>query len=108
MNAIKFRSCYLQDVTIVSNEFLDRFLPTVNGDFLRIYLYLLRASGSGSEAISISSIADRMNCTENDVLRSIRYWQKEGVLDLKDDEEGRHKAEGRLRQRFRQVYDRYL
>ena len=88
MNAIKFRSCYLQDVTIVSNEFLDRFLPTVNGDFLRIYLYLLRASGSGSEAISISSIADRMNCTEKDVERALRFFFCFGVLTLGGEEAG--------------------
>ena len=88
MTAIKFRSCYLQDVTIVSNEFLDRFLPTVNGDFLRIYLYLLRASGSGSEAISISSIADRMNCTEKDVERALRFFEREGVLTLGGEEAG--------------------
>ncbi len=88
MDTIRIRSCFSQDVTVISNDFLDRFLPQANGDFLKIYLYILRTAGMNKGSLSLTGIADRMNCTENDVLRSIRYWQKEGVLDLKDDEEG--------------------
>ena len=36
MDMIKIRSCLSQDVTIISNDFLDRFLPEANGEFIKI------------------------------------------------------------------------
>lgn len=87
MNTVKIRSCFPQDVTVISNDFLDRFLPAANGEFMKIYLYLLRTAGKGEETFSICSIADRMNCTENDVLRALRYWEKEGVLQMAEEKE---------------------
>ena len=88
MDTIRIGSCFSQDVTVIANEFLDRFLPEANGDFLRICLYLMRIAGSGSEVLSLCSVADRMNCTETDVTRALRYWEKEGVLSLNWDEDG--------------------
>ena len=88
MDTIRIRSCFSQDVTVIANDFLDRFLPEANGDFLRIYLYLLRIAGSGNDVLSLCSIADRMNCTENDVTRALRYWEREGVLSLNRDVDG--------------------
>ncbi len=88
MDIIKLRSCFSQDVTVIANDFLDRFLPEANGDFLRIYLYLVRIAGSGSDSLSLCSVADRMNCTENDVNRALRYWEREGVITLSKNEGG--------------------
>ncbi len=88
MERIRIRSCFSQDVTVISNRFLDRFLPNANGDFVKIYLYLLRAATTRSDAHSLCSIADRMNCTENDVNRALKYWEKEGILQLAYSEEG--------------------
>lgn len=82
MNAIHIRSCISQKVTTVSNEFLDRFLPVANGDFIKLYLYLLRHASSDRD-MSLSTIADQMNCTENDVSRALKYWEKEGILVLR-------------------------
>jgi len=82
MDTIKIRSCYSQGITIISNDFLDHFLPEANGDFLRIYLYLLRTAGQRADSFSLCEIADHLNCTENDVLRALRYWEKEGVLSV--------------------------
>lgn len=67
--------------TIIPNRFLDDYMPRANGEFVKVYLYLLRNSNTDS-AISISGIADQMNHTENDVLRALRYWEQEGLLKL--------------------------
>ena len=32
-------------VTVVSNEFIDRYMPSANGAFVKVYLYLLRHQG---------------------------------------------------------------
>lgn len=67
--------------TAIPNRFLDDYMPKANGEFVKVYLYLLRNSSTTSP-ISISGIADQMNHTENDVLRALRYWEQEGLLKL--------------------------
>lgn len=72
-------------VTIIPNYFLDTYMPKANGEFVKIYLYLLRAAGVLE--FSLSSIADSMNCTEKDVMRALKYWAKEELLTLIFDED---------------------
>lgn len=72
-------------VTLVSNIFIDRFMAAANGEFVKIYLYLLRSLGDGEAGVSISSLADRFNHTEKDILRALSYWEKEGVVLLHRD-----------------------
>jgi len=54
---------------------------------IKIYLYLLRSVVSGDE-ISVAGIADRFNYTERDILRSLIYWDKRGLISLDHDEYG--------------------
>ena len=41
MNTFKITSSYPQGVTILPNAFLDGYMPEANGEFVKIYLYLL-------------------------------------------------------------------
>ena len=88
MNNLKIQTCFPREATIVSNEFLDNFMPRANGEFVKIYLYLLRATARTEDGLTLSAIADRMNCTEKDVLRALRYWTGENVLRLETDASG--------------------
>lgn len=65
--------------TIVPNQFIDRFMPSANGEFVKVYLYLLRCIHSHASNCTISEIADKFNNTEMDIQRALRYWQKEGL-----------------------------
>lgn len=65
----------------VSNFFIDYYMADANGEFVKVYLYLVRLLNSG-RAITIADIADHFNSTEKDICRAIRYWIKEGVLQL--------------------------
>jgi len=67
---------------IVSNIFLDKFMPEANGEFVKIYLYLIRCISDASMQISVSLLADKFNHTENDVIRALRYWEKTGLISL--------------------------
>lgn len=87
MNTIHINSNPAQNFTMISNDFLDRFLPGTNGDFIKLYLFLLR-SASSDQDMTLSSIADYMNCTENDVYRALKYWEREEVLSLKINRRG--------------------
>lgn len=66
----------------VPNTFLDNFMPEANGEFVKIYLYLLRCISDSGMNISVSLLADKFNHTENDVIRSLRYWEKAGLISL--------------------------
>jgi DnaD/phage-associated family protein len=70
-----------RDETIVSNLFIDEYMKDANDAQIKIYLYLLRMMSAG-KATSISDMADQFNHTEKDVLRSLRYWEKKGLLSL--------------------------
>ena len=72
--------------TRVSNCFVDHFMTEANEAQIKIYLYLLRSVSSG-EDISVPSIADRFNYTERDILRSLIYWDKRGLITLDFDED---------------------
>lgn len=73
----------IQSVTCIPNAFIDTFLSSANGSFIKVYLYLLR-HGTGGECsrLSVSSMADALECTETDIVRALRYWHKEKVLHV--------------------------
>ncbi|MCI8515170.1 MAG: DnaD domain protein [Lachnospiraceae bacterium] len=68
--------------TGVSHAFLDRFLPEANGEFVKLYLLLLRKVSEDLSEITVSELADGLNVTEGDVMRALRYWEKKGQLSL--------------------------
>lgn len=65
----------------VSNLFIDYYMTEANGEFVKVYLYLVRLLNSG-RALTISDIADHFNLTQKDICRAIKYWIKEEVLQL--------------------------
>ena len=84
MNCLKIYQDSCADVTIVSNRFIDEFMPQANDAQLKIYLFLLRILSAG-RSLDIPEIADVFNHTEKDVMRALKYWEKCGVLLLEYD-----------------------
>ncbi len=77
MNRMSYTDCFQIDATLIANEFLDRYMPGANGDYVKVYLYLLRNHVSG---VDVESIAEHLQLTEGDVRRAIQYWQKQGIV----------------------------
>ncbi len=77
-------SVYSEDTrtTLVPNEFIDYYMPRANGTFVKVYIYLLRCLTAPGAGFGISFIADSLDETEKDILRALRYWEKENVLSL--------------------------
>lgn len=75
------------DSTVIPNLFIDEYMKDANDAELKVYLYLLRMMTAG-QPTSISEIADHFNHTERDVVRSLRYWERKGLLVLQLDENG--------------------
>lgn len=79
---IRLHSTGLNDATILSNIFIDRFMPKANGEFVKVYIYLLRMLGRPEEAFGLSQMADSLFCTEGDILRALKYWESEKLITL--------------------------
>jgi len=60
-------------------------MPKANGEFIKVYLFLLRHIDNLDSCISIPAIADRLNNTETDIIRAIKYWENQGLLNLDRD-----------------------
>lgn len=85
MGQFKVYQEHYSDVTVVSNIFIDHYMKDANDAQLKIYLYLLRTM-SAHIPTSVSDIADQFNHTEKDVIRSLKYWEKNHLIALEYDE----------------------
>jgi len=72
--------------TSISNIFLDSYMPKANGEYVKVYLYLIRALQSGSDNLSVAGLADVLDHTESDVKRALKYWEKQHLLKLECDQ----------------------
>lgn len=88
MTAINISSDIATSFTTVSDIFIDQYMPKANGEFVKVYLYLLRATGSGAGIATISEIADHFSNTEADIIRALNYWTSEGILQVQTGADG--------------------
>lgn len=77
------RNCLGINATMVADEFIDRYMAGANGEYVKVYLYLLRHHG---EEQDVGMIADALDHTESDVRRALGYWKKLGVLSEETEE----------------------
>lgn len=83
MATIQLHSDYPHNHISVPRVFIDKYMADANGEFVKVYLYLLRCMGSHKHSdCSISAIADHFNYTEKDILRALKYWEKVDVISL--------------------------
>ena len=88
MTAINISSDIATSFTTVSDIFIDQYMPKANGEFVKVYLYLLRATGSGAGIATISEIADHFSNTEGDIILALNYWASEGILQVQTGADG--------------------
>lgn len=84
MTKLTLRNCAQDNVTVLENEFIDQYMVKANGEYVKVYLLVLRHLGESSGMLSISEMADVLECTEKDVLRALKYWKKQGILDYSE------------------------
>lgn len=71
--------------TVVPNYFIDAYMVHANGEYVKIYLYLLRCMNDPTMSFSISDVADKFDHTEKDIIRALKYWEKMHLLRLEFD-----------------------
>ncbi len=82
MNTLTLQGAPGTAVTVLSNEFLDSYMPKASGEFVKVYLYFLRYCTCPEAGLSLASAADTFCMTENDILRALKYWEREGLMAL--------------------------
>ena len=82
MNTISINTERKFSATVVPNLFIDRYMPTANGAYVKVYLYLLRCLSGTTKPFTLSTAADALDETEKDIVRALSYWEKNHVVSL--------------------------
>jgi len=72
--------------TLVSNTFIEEYMPHASGEYVKIYLYILRISSKGIGEFTLGQMADAFGQTEMDIVCGLKYWERLGLLELKYDD----------------------
>lgn len=88
MRSILLTNTNPSNQTMVSNIFIDTYMPSANGSYVKVYLYLLRCLSSQRYDLSISFLADCLDNTENDIIRALNYWEKYHLITIGRDTNG--------------------
>lgn len=75
-------------VTEISNIFIDNFMAEAHGTYVKVYIYLLRCLSDPNMSVSIADIAEKLDETEKDICKALKYWEKKKLLKLRTDREG--------------------
>lgn len=87
MNSLFVHTNQTKNTTVLQNQFIDQYMASASGEYVKLYLYLLRCAQAGDE-ISFTAIADRLDHTEKDIKRALAYWEKLGLIRLTKSETG--------------------
>lgn len=72
--------------TMVSNAFIDEYMIDANGEYVKIYLYLLRCLNQAKNKSSFQELSSRMDLTIKEIKRALQYWESKAVLSLRLDD----------------------
>lgn len=85
---LTLRNRFQGNTTIVENDFIDNYMAKANGEYVKVYLLLLRHLNANTGGLSICGLADCLECTEKDILRAFNHWSEEGLLKIDYDDAG--------------------
>lgn len=68
--------------TPVSNVFIEKYMPAARGEFIKVYLLLLRYNTAKEPGISGTVLAASLNLLESDIMNALNYWNDQGVIKL--------------------------
>ena len=81
MGMLKITDCTGHHYTSIDNAFIDSYMAEANGEYVKVYLLLLRRMG-GTSPFSVSEFAEILENTEGDIIRALKYWAKRGLLTI--------------------------
>ena len=82
MASIRLENQKQDGYTLLPDEFTDKYMASANGEFVKVYISLLRISRGGSGTFDMAAMADLLCCNERDVVRALKYWAEQGLVDM--------------------------
>ena len=73
-----------KDIAVVSGEFIRDYMPRANGDYIKVYLYLLY---NARKELRLADIACDVELTENDVRHALNYWTRHDLIIIDSTDE---------------------
>ena len=64
MKQIKLKRCRQDNAILLDHEFIDQYMPEANGEYVKVYLLLLRLLNDANTPLTVSGIADILDDTE--------------------------------------------
>ena len=68
--------------TPVSNIFIERYMPKARGEFIKVYLLMLKYNFAGEPGVNSAVLATSLNLLESDIVNALNYWNEEGIIKL--------------------------
>ncbi len=72
--------------TIVSNYFIDNYMPNAHGDYVKVYVYVIRLLANNISDFDTKKAAHDLLITESDVLKALHYWNSLDLINVNIDE----------------------
>lgn len=72
----------LCNYTLLDNNFIDNFLPKARGEYIKIYILILKYASCGEVGFDASFIAKSLNLLESDVKNALTYWHNLGLIKI--------------------------
>ena len=70
------------EFTPVSNIFIDKYMTVARGEFVKVYILLLKCTTTGEPGVTSDIIAAKLGLLESEVTNALKYWSNEGVIKL--------------------------
>lgn len=69
--------------TEIDNIFINDYLPHVEGDFVKVYIYgLYMCNNPNAFDNSLEAFCKHLNMSEEDIIGAFNYWQEEGLVKV--------------------------
>ena len=67
MKTLTLKNKFQTNATLLPNDFIDNYMIDANGEFVKVYLFLLRHLDDPFSSLTLTTIADCLNNTEKDI-----------------------------------------
>lgn len=81
MSTIMLKQFKPNNLTL-SADFVDIYMPKAKGEYVKIYIMLLRYTQLGELGVTASFLAENLGILENDVIKALDYWDNLGLLKV--------------------------
>lgn len=74
---------YHATTVTLSSGFVDYYMPKARGEYVKVYITLLRYTQMGEDGVTTTFLAEILGLLETDVLKALAYWDEVGLLSMR-------------------------